>query len=235
MVQHRHERPGPCGHHSLTTTTDARACRAIIPIPPALAQLAHADPLQHAESQNLLGYLASVPDPRGPRGRRHPLIAILAMAAAAVLAGARSMTAIAEWAADAPQPVWAALGARRDAPTTGPSRSLDRFPPGPPGRGRRHRRVAGRPGPRWPAAACPGGRRQDAARRQTRRPPGPPARRDGTTPAALTSEICTPEHGAPWSSTRSPASPSPRPALPGWPTSCEGTGQSRTACTGSVT
>jgi predicted transposase YbfD/YdcC len=38
------------------------------------------------------------------------------MAAAAVLAGARSMTAIAEWAADVPQPVRAALGARRDAP-----------------------------------------------------------------------------------------------------------------------
>jgi hypothetical protein len=36
------------------------------------------------------------------------------MAAAAVLGGARSMTAIAEWAADAPQPVRAALGARRD-------------------------------------------------------------------------------------------------------------------------
>jgi DDE family transposase len=38
------------------------------------------------------------------------------MAAAAVLTGARSMTAIAEWAEDAPQPVRAALGARRDAP-----------------------------------------------------------------------------------------------------------------------
>jgi predicted transposase YbfD/YdcC len=38
------------------------------------------------------------------------------MAAAAVLTGARSITAIAEWAADAPQPVRAALGARRDAP-----------------------------------------------------------------------------------------------------------------------
>jgi predicted transposase YbfD/YdcC len=38
------------------------------------------------------------------------------MAAAAVLTGARSMTAIAEWAADAPQPVRAALGAGRDAP-----------------------------------------------------------------------------------------------------------------------
>jgi predicted transposase YbfD/YdcC len=33
-----------------------------------------------------------------------------------VLAGARSIAAIAEWAADAPQPVRAAVGARRDAP-----------------------------------------------------------------------------------------------------------------------
>jgi predicted transposase YbfD/YdcC len=86
------------------------------PIPSALAQLAHADPLQQAESPQLLAYLAAVPDPRTARGRRHPLTAILAMAAAAVLTGARSFAAIAEWAADAPQPVRAALGARRDAP-----------------------------------------------------------------------------------------------------------------------
>jgi DDE_Tnp_1-associated len=43
-------------------------------------------------------------------------VAILALAAAAVLAGARSFAAIAEWAADAPQPVRTALGARRDGP-----------------------------------------------------------------------------------------------------------------------
>jgi hypothetical protein len=39
------------------------------------------------------------------------LVAILALAAAAVLAGARSIAAIAEWAADTPQPIRAALGA----------------------------------------------------------------------------------------------------------------------------
>jgi hypothetical protein len=60
--------------------------------------------------------LAAVPAPRAARGGRHPLACILGLAAAAVLAGARSIAAIAEWAADAPQPVRAALGARRDGP-----------------------------------------------------------------------------------------------------------------------
>jgi hypothetical protein len=85
-------------------------------IPSALTQLAHADPLQPDDAPHLLAYLATVRDPRARTGRRHPLVAILAMAAAAVLTGARSMTAIAELAADTPQPIRAALGARRDAP-----------------------------------------------------------------------------------------------------------------------
>jgi hypothetical protein len=85
-------------------------------IPAALIQLSHANPLQETEAPHLLAYLATISDPRGRRGRRHPLVAILATAAAAVLGGARSMAAIAEWAADAPQLVRVALGARRDAP-----------------------------------------------------------------------------------------------------------------------
>jgi predicted transposase YbfD/YdcC len=85
-------------------------------IPAALTQLAHAAPLGPAEGPQLLAYLATIADPRARCGRRHPLVAILAIAAAAVLTGARSMTAIAEWAADTPQPVRAALGARRDGP-----------------------------------------------------------------------------------------------------------------------
>jgi hypothetical protein len=86
------------------------------PIPAALAQLAHAQPLHDREPPHLLAYLASVPDPRAARGRRHRLVAILGLAAAAVLAGARSLAAIAEWAADAPQEVRAALGTRQQAP-----------------------------------------------------------------------------------------------------------------------
>jgi hypothetical protein len=39
---------------------------------------------------------------------------VLAVAVAAVLAGAKSLAAIGEWAADAPGPVLAALGVRRD-------------------------------------------------------------------------------------------------------------------------
>jgi predicted transposase YbfD/YdcC len=86
------------------------------PIPSGLAPLCQAGPLRPAEPPHLLAYLAAIPDPRARAGRRHPLVAILALAAAAVLAGAQSMTAIAEWATDTSQPIRAALGARRDAP-----------------------------------------------------------------------------------------------------------------------
>jgi predicted transposase YbfD/YdcC len=85
-------------------------------IPAALAQLDDAAPLQAAEAAHLLTYLATIPDPRAGRGRRHPLVAVLALAAAAVLTGARSLAAIAGWAADAPPVIRAALGARREAP-----------------------------------------------------------------------------------------------------------------------
>jgi hypothetical protein len=88
------------------------------PIPAALTQLAHTDPrqLHQAEAPHLLAYLATIPDPRAVGGRRHRLVTILGLAAAAVLAGARSIAAIAEWAADSPQPVRAALGTHQQAP-----------------------------------------------------------------------------------------------------------------------
>jgi ferric-dicitrate binding protein FerR (iron transport regulator) len=55
------------------------------------------------EPMRLPPLLAAIPDPRARRGMRHRLAVILGLAVCAVLAGARSFTAIAEWAADADQ------------------------------------------------------------------------------------------------------------------------------------
>jgi predicted transposase YbfD/YdcC len=97
-------------------------------IPAALAQLADTTPLGPGETAHLLAYLAQVPDPRRRQGRRFELVVILALAAAAVLTGARSLAAIAEWAADTPQPARAAIGTRRANPDrwTVPSESTIR-------------------------------------------------------------------------------------------------------------
>ncbi|WP_220448432.1 ISAs1 family transposase [Nonomuraea diastatica] len=67
-----------------------------------------------AECLSLLECFQRLPDPRDPRGVRHALASLLAGAAAAVLAGARSFTAIGERIADAPAQVMAVLGVRRD-------------------------------------------------------------------------------------------------------------------------
>jgi predicted transposase YbfD/YdcC len=83
-------------------------------IPTAAQQLDAPVALAPAQCRDLLSYLAQVTDPRQRRGRRHALGAVLAVAVAAVLAGAKSLAAIGEWAADAPGPVLAALGVRRD-------------------------------------------------------------------------------------------------------------------------
>lgn len=79
------------------------------PTPTLIDQLARLDPDHLGD---LRRYLAVVPDPRDPRGIRHALASILALAAAAVAAGAESLTAIAEWATDAPQHVLTTLGVR---------------------------------------------------------------------------------------------------------------------------
>src|SRR5215470_6478577 len=62
------------------------------------------------DSPGLLAVLAQVADPRRRRGVRHKLAVILGLAVCAVLAGARSFTAIAVWAADADTETLARLG-----------------------------------------------------------------------------------------------------------------------------
>jgi len=83
-------------------------------IPTAAQRLDAPVALAPDQCRSLLDDLAKLADPRRRRGRRHALGAVLAVAVAAVLAGAGSLAAIGEWAADAPQPVLAALGVRRD-------------------------------------------------------------------------------------------------------------------------
>jgi hypothetical protein len=77
---------------------------------PAISQLLTAAQALSSERGRLLAALAAVPDPRARRGVRHRLAAILSLALCAVLAAARSFTAIAEWAADADQATLDAFG-----------------------------------------------------------------------------------------------------------------------------
>jgi len=58
----------------------------------------------------LIEVFVEIPDFRKSRGKRHPLFAILALASAAVLCGARSYSAIADWGRNYGQPLAQALG-----------------------------------------------------------------------------------------------------------------------------
>src|SRR5215217_1586838 len=60
-------------------------------------------PLGAGDSIGLVQALTAVPDPRRRRGRRHGLQSVLLLALQAVMAGASSWVAIAQWAATAPQ------------------------------------------------------------------------------------------------------------------------------------
>ncbi|MFI6063410.1 ISAs1 family transposase [Streptomyces sp. NPDC051286] len=83
-------------------------------IPPALDQLREHAEAAPEEVPGLLDRLAQVPDPRDPRGVRHALVGVLALAACAVLAGATSLLAVGEWIADAPPHVLEQVGMRLD-------------------------------------------------------------------------------------------------------------------------
>jgi predicted transposase YbfD/YdcC len=80
------------------------------PINPAIGQLLTAARGLGGNRGFLLPVLAAIPDPRARRGVRHRLAVILTLSVCAVLAGARSFVAIAEWAADADQVTLDGLG-----------------------------------------------------------------------------------------------------------------------------
>lgn len=79
------------------------------PIPAVLAKLGPLDP---ESITDLRPYLDTVPDPRSPHGRWHPLTCILLVCACATISGAKSIDELAEWGQRAHPRVLAALGAR---------------------------------------------------------------------------------------------------------------------------
>jgi predicted transposase YbfD/YdcC len=106
---------------SITGTAAVSAC----PSSPIIRLAARSDaapgtataPVAELARSDLLVALAAVPDPRASRGVRYRLVTVLAAAVCAVLAGARSYVAIAEWAADLPVSVPLQLGMGRRAPS----------------------------------------------------------------------------------------------------------------------
>lgn len=86
------------------------------PIAPAIDQLADTID-RHRLDDGLASRLGKVSDPRKPRGVRHEISTVLAVATCAVVAGARSFTAIGQWAANASQQLLSALGIRGVPPS----------------------------------------------------------------------------------------------------------------------
>ena len=65
---------------------------------------------------DLLACWSQVPDPRGRKGRRHSLAAMLTAVVSALLCGNRGYSAIAEWLHDLPVDVWHWMGYTRKPP-----------------------------------------------------------------------------------------------------------------------
>lgn len=57
-----------------------------------------------ARPRSLYDAFAQVADPRGARGKRHPLQAVLSMSVAAMLSGCQSLSAIAQWGREVVKP-----------------------------------------------------------------------------------------------------------------------------------
>jgi hypothetical protein len=77
-----------------------------------------------ASPSSLLSFLARVPDPRSRHGRRHSLSAVLGMVCCAVMGGARSYSAIAQWGADQDIRFMHRLGFTRTLPKSGGIRKV---------------------------------------------------------------------------------------------------------------
>ena len=80
--------------------------------------------METSTGASLLDFLATVPDPRSRRGRRHPLAAVLALACCAILCGAKGYAAIGQWARDVDMTLMHRLGFTRRPPKSGGIRKV---------------------------------------------------------------------------------------------------------------
>lgn len=80
--------------------------------------------MEAATARSLLSFLAEVPDPRSRHGRRHSLSAILGLVCCAILCGAKSYAAIAQWAQDQEIGLMHRLGFTRTPPKLGGIRKV---------------------------------------------------------------------------------------------------------------
>ena len=80
--------------------------------------------MESARAGNLLAYLSQVPDPRGRKGRRHSLSAMLTAVVCGLLCGAREYAGIVEWLHDLEVDIWHLMGLTRRPPKLDAFRDL---------------------------------------------------------------------------------------------------------------
>lgn len=73
---------------------------------------------------SLLTFLSEIPDPRSRHGRQHSLSAVLGLVCCAILCGAKSYAAIAQWAADQDIELMHRMGFTRRPPKIGGIRKV---------------------------------------------------------------------------------------------------------------
>src|SRR5437763_618534 len=81
-------------------------------------------PLNSSALGNLPALLATLSDPRGRQGLRHPLAAMLAATVCGILTGARGCEAIAQWVRNQEPKIWHSRGFRRIPPCANTYRTL---------------------------------------------------------------------------------------------------------------
>lgn len=107
----------------------ARLRNTHVPVAPSTVEVSMPQPALHPEAlplagdAGLLDLLLAIPEVRKPRGLRHPIATVLAIAVLAMLLGKKSFLAIAQYAATLSPELLKTLGARR---TTAPSEATFR-------------------------------------------------------------------------------------------------------------